>query len=36
MMQEATRAASAYLGLYIPAKLPRRRAAASGGGAANP
>lgn len=36
MMQEATRAANAYLGLYIPAKLPRRRAAASGSGGANP
>lgn len=30
MMVEASRAAVAYLGLYIPAKLPRRRAAAAG------
>lgn len=36
MMVEATRAAVAYLGLYIPAKLPRRRATATGGAGAQP
>lgn len=36
MMGEATRATVAYLGLYIPAKLPRRRGAASGTAGAHP
>ena len=36
MMVEATRAAVAYLGLYIPAKLPRRRATATVGASAHP
>ena len=36
MLSEATRATVAYLGLYVPARLPRRRAAASGGAAARP
>lgn len=36
MMVEAKRAAVAYLGLYIPAKLPRRRGAATSGASARP
>ncbi|MBM5812160.1 MAG: TetR/AcrR family transcriptional regulator [Gammaproteobacteria bacterium] len=36
MMVEASRATVAYLGLYLPAKLPRRRAAPSGSVGANP
>lgn len=36
MMGEATRATVAYLGLYIPAKLPRRRGAAAGTAGAHP
>ncbi len=36
MLREATRATVAYLGLYIPAKLPRRRGAAPGDTGAHP